>query len=139
MRRLDLRLLEDAVQRARCEIIAGVTGNRYTPRFCRVLILMMATTAMRHFVPPVRFYELDNISYFHAVTLSPVGIIGTRGTVGKEANRLVTLGIHEIKAAHHLCKKLLSRTFRVTNFFLPSLPSTKTNRYAPMNPGPGCQ
>jgi len=134
-----LRLLEDAVQRARCEIIARVPGNRYTPRFCRVLNLMMATTAMRHFVPPLRFYELDNISYFHAVALSPVGIIGTRGTVSKKANRLVTLGIHEIKAAHRLCEKLLGRAIKVTNFFLPSLSSTKTNRNSPMDPGPGCQ
>jgi len=33
MRRLDLRLLEDAIQRARSEIIAKVPGNRYAPGF----------------------------------------------------------------------------------------------------------
>jgi len=62
-------------------------------------------------------YMTATYSYFHAVALSPVGIIGTRDTISKEANRLLTLGIHEIKAAHRLCGKLLGRMFTVTNFF----------------------
>lgn len=122
-----MRLLEDAVQRARSKIIAEVPGNCYTPRFCKMLILTMAATAMRHLVPPIRFYKLDNISYFNASAQSPVSIIRTPSSVGNSAlgpphriGRISTLTLSKRREPE-------------------ASASMKPKSYDPMKPGPGIQ
>ena len=46
-----------------------MTGNRHAPRFCRMLILPVATFCDDQ-VPIVSFDELDNITNFHVKILA---------------------------------------------------------------------
>ncbi len=57
-------MLEDTVQRSRCEIVIEAVRHRYTPGFLGVPVLTMTSPGMDK-PPAVDLQKRDSLTYFH--------------------------------------------------------------------------
>jgi len=61
---LESGLPENTVESARSDVILGMSGNRYSPRFCWMFVLAMATFLSDHY-PAIIFNYTLNVSNIH--------------------------------------------------------------------------
>jgi hypothetical protein len=62
-------LLEDAVEGARCQVIARLAGDGDTSRLARVFELPM-TTALSHLLPPIGLKHAQHLADLHGVSIA---------------------------------------------------------------------